>query len=92
MCLLILGCFSAQCANHILFTCEIFPSYFHGLLTLSACQISMYAETSGNVRKAGGNFKEKFREHGGLDAVFDVTRQCHLNMKVQACHDLNCVI
>lgn len=44
------------------------------------------------MRKAGGNFKEKFREHGGLDAVFDVTRQCHLNMKVRALHGLNLFI
>lgn len=55
-------------------------------------QLSIYSETSGSVRKAGSNFKEKFREHGGLDAVFDVTRQCHLNMKVRALHGLNLFI
>lgn len=43
------------------------------------------SDTSGNVRKTGGNFKEKFREHGGLDAVFDVTRHCHSNVEVRAC-------
>lgn len=43
------------------------------------------SETSGAVRKTGGNFKEKLREHGGLDAVFDVTMNCHSDLKVWAC-------
>ncbi|KAH7529178.1 hypothetical protein FEM48_Zijuj05G0156900 [Ziziphus jujuba var. spinosa] len=29
-------------------------------------------ETTGTVRKTGGNFKEKLQELGGLDAVFEV--------------------
>jgi hypothetical protein len=42
-------------------------------------------ETSGAVRKTGGNFKEKLREHGGLDAVFDITMNCHSDLKVCPC-------
>lgn len=42
-------------------------------------------ETSGAVRKTGGNFKEKLREHGGLDAVFEVTMSCHSDLEVCAC-------
>ena len=44
-----------------------------------------YADTSGMVRKTGGNFKEKLRELGGLDAVFEVIMNCHSVMKVRAC-------
>lgn len=43
------------------------------------------SETSGAVRKAGGNFKEKLRELGGLDAVFEVTMNCHSDLEVWAC-------
>ncbi|WOG89855.1 hypothetical protein DCAR_0209094 [Daucus carota subsp. sativus] len=61
---------------------ELSPKWISLLTMEKACLSTIsFEETSGNVRKAGGNFKEKFREHGGLDAVFDVTRQCHLNMK-----------
>lgn len=42
----------------------------------------LYSETSGAVRKTGGNFKEKLREHGGLDAVFEVTMDCHSDLEV----------
>ncbi|KAK4770006.1 hypothetical protein SAY87_030538 [Trapa incisa] len=38
-------------------------------------------ENSGIVRKTGGNFKEKLREFGGLDAVFDVAMHCHTNIE-----------
>lgn len=40
------------------------------------------SESSGAVRKAGGNFKEILREHGGLDAVFEVTMNCHSDLEV----------
>lgn len=40
------------------------------------------SETSGTVRKTGGNFKEKLRELGGLDAVFEVAMNCHSDMEV----------
>ncbi|KAF9672321.1 hypothetical protein SADUNF_Sadunf11G0029200 [Salix dunnii] len=36
-----------------------------------------FEDTSGMVRKTGGGFKEKLRELGGLDAVFEVTMNCH---------------
>lgn len=39
-------------------------------------------DTSGTVRKTGGNFKEKFREFGGLDAVFEVAMNCHSTLEV----------
>lgn len=42
----------------------------------------LLSETSGTVRKAGGNFKEKLRELGGLDAVFEVSMSCHSDMEV----------
>lgn len=38
-------------------------------------------DTSGAVRKVGGNFKEKLRELGGLDAVFEVALNCHSVME-----------
>lgn len=40
------------------------------------------SEASGAVRKNGGDFKEKLRELGGLDAVFEVAKDCHSNMEV----------
>lgn len=39
-------------------------------------------ETTGAVRKTGGDFKEKLRELGGLDAVFEVAMNCHSDMEV----------
>lgn len=42
----------------------------------------MNLETTGAVRKTGGNFKEKLRELGGLDAVFEVVMNCHSDMEV----------
>ncbi|KAK8678715.1 hypothetical protein V6N13_144205 [Hibiscus sabdariffa] len=41
-----------------------------------------YKDTqTGTVRKTGGNFKEKLRERGGLDAVFEVAMECHSVME-----------
>ncbi|KAF3796193.1 Wings apart-like protein-like protein [Nymphaea thermarum] len=34
-------------------------------------------DTSGSVRRVGGNFKEKLRELGGLDVVFGVAVDCY---------------
>lgn len=42
-------------------------------------------DTSGTVKKTGGMFKEKLRELGGLDAVFDVVMDCHAVMEVWTC-------
>ncbi|EOA36046.1 hypothetical protein CARUB_v10008277mg [Capsella rubella] len=36
-----------------------------------------FDDTSGSVKKTGGNFKEKLRELGGLDAVLEVVMDCH---------------
>jgi hypothetical protein len=41
-----------------------------------------HPDTSGTVKKSGGMFKEKLRELGGLDAVFDVVMDCHTVMEV----------
>ncbi|CAD5312379.1 unnamed protein product [Arabidopsis thaliana] len=40
-----------------------------------------FDDTSGSVKKTGGNFKEKLRELGGLDAVLEVVMDCHAVME-----------
>ncbi|CAA7020793.1 unnamed protein product [Microthlaspi erraticum] len=40
-----------------------------------------FDDTSGSVKKSGGNFKEKLRELGGLDAVLEVVMDCHTVME-----------
>ncbi|XP_013605813.1 PREDICTED: wings apart-like protein homolog [Brassica oleracea var. oleracea] len=40
-----------------------------------------FDDTSGSVKKTGGNFKEKLRELGGLDAVIEVVIDCHTVME-----------
>ncbi|KAL1222861.1 Wings apart-like protein 1 [Cardamine amara subsp. amara] len=40
-----------------------------------------FDDTSGSVKKTGGNFKEKLRELGGLDAVVEVVMDCHAVME-----------
>ncbi|KFK43398.1 hypothetical protein AALP_AA1G120900 [Arabis alpina] len=40
-----------------------------------------FDDTSGAVKKTGGNFKEKLRELGGLDAVLEVVTDCHAVME-----------
>ncbi|XP_073226113.1 wings apart-like protein 2 isoform X1 [Cicer arietinum] len=61
---------------------ELCPKWL-ALLTMEKACLSAISldETSGVVRKTGGNFKEKLREHGGLDAVFEVTINCHSDLK-----------
>ncbi|KAG7588079.1 Wings apart-like protein C-terminal [Arabidopsis suecica] len=46
-----------------------------------------FDDTSGTVKKSGGMFKEKLRELGGLDAVFDVFVDCHSVMESWVAHD-----
>ncbi|KAG7658020.1 Armadillo-type fold [Arabidopsis suecica] len=46
-----------------------------------------FDDTSGTVKKSGGMFKEKLRELGGLDAVFDVVMDCHTVMESWVTHD-----
>ncbi|XP_061349410.1 wings apart-like protein 1 isoform X2 [Gastrolobium bilobum] len=61
---------------------ELCPKWLALLTTEKACLSAISLdETSGAVRKTGGNFKEKLREHGGLDAVFEVTMNCHSDLE-----------
>ncbi|KAC9975343.1 hypothetical protein E3N88_45006 [Mikania micrantha] len=54
------------------------PKWIALLIMEKACLSTVsLEETTGTVRKMGGNFKEKLREHGGLDAVIDIIRECH---------------
>ncbi|KAL0794527.1 hypothetical protein Bca101_065904 [Brassica carinata] len=53
------------------------------LLTMERACLSKisFDDTSGSVKKTGGNFKEKLRELGGLDAVLEVVMDCHTVME-----------
>ncbi|KAJ0250575.1 Wings apart-like protein 1 [Hirschfeldia incana] len=53
------------------------------LLTMERSCLSKisFDDTSGSVKKTGGNFKEKLRELGGLDAVIEVVMDCHTVME-----------
>ncbi|KAK9064243.1 hypothetical protein SSX86_015623 [Deinandra increscens subsp. villosa] len=57
---------------------ELNPKWV-ALLTIEKACLSTVCleETTGTVRKMGGNFKERLREHGGLDAVIDIIKECH---------------
>ena len=55
----------------------------YSVLYTNSCESSViFSEASGAIRKTGGDFKEKLRELGGLDAVFEVAKDCHSNMEV----------
>ncbi|KAJ7968524.1 WAPL (Wings apart-like protein regulation of heterochromatin) protein [Quillaja saponaria] len=61
---------------------ELCPKWLSLLTMEKACLSSISLdETTGAVRKSGGNFKEKLQEHGGLDAVFEVAMKCHSDME-----------
>ncbi|KAG8365477.1 hypothetical protein BUALT_Bualt18G0108800 [Buddleja alternifolia] len=61
---------------------ELNPKWISLLTMEKACLSSVsIADTFGTIRKSGGNFKEKLREFGGLDAVFEVARKCHSIME-----------
>ncbi|KAM1466334.1 hypothetical protein ACFX2I_031543 [Malus domestica] len=62
---------------------ELCPKWI-ALLTIEKACLSTISleETTGAVRKLGGNFKEKLRELKGLNTVFEVTMYCHSNMEV----------
>ncbi|KAJ6841890.1 uncharacterized protein M6B38_304540 [Iris pallida] len=53
------------------------------LLTMEKACLSTvsFEDTCETVRKVGGNFKERLRELGGLDATFDVIVSCHSTME-----------
>ncbi|KAI3823924.1 hypothetical protein L1987_05369 [Smallanthus sonchifolius] len=57
---------------------ELNPKWI-ALLTMEKACLSTVSleETTGTIRKMGGNFKERLREHRGLDAVVDIIRECH---------------
>ncbi|XP_047324237.1 wings apart-like protein 1 isoform X2 [Impatiens glandulifera] len=56
---------------------ELSPKWMALLTIEKACLTTISLEdTTGAVRKTGSKFKEKLRELGGLDEVFDVTRKC----------------
>ncbi|XP_023519676.1 uncharacterized protein LOC111783032 [Cucurbita pepo subsp. pepo] len=61
---------------------ELCPKWIALLTIEKACLTTIsLEEASGAVRKNGGDFKEKLRELGGLDAVFEVAKDCHSNME-----------
>ncbi|KAL3851289.1 hypothetical protein ACJIZ3_013171 [Penstemon smallii] len=61
---------------------EMNPKWISLLIMEKACLSTFSIEdTFGTARKTGGNFKEKLREFGGLDAVFEVARKCHSTME-----------
>ncbi|XP_021740544.1 uncharacterized protein LOC110706874 isoform X2 [Chenopodium quinoa] len=61
---------------------ELNPNWVSLLTLEKACLSSISIEdTSGTVRKTGGNFKEKLRELGGLDAVFELAINFHSTLE-----------
>ncbi|XP_038995169.1 wings apart-like protein 1 [Hibiscus syriacus] len=61
---------------------ELIPKWIVLLTLEKACLSKISLEdATGTVRKTGGNFKEKLRELGGLDAVFEVAMECHSFME-----------
>ncbi|XP_022723242.1 uncharacterized protein LOC111280291 isoform X2 [Durio zibethinus] len=61
---------------------ELSPKWI-ALLTLEKACLSKISleDTTGTVRKTAGNFKEKLRELGGLDVVYEVAMECHSVME-----------
>ncbi|KAK1309527.1 hypothetical protein QJS10_CPA09g01583 [Acorus calamus] len=53
------------------------------LLTMEKACLSTvsFEDTSGTVGRVGGHFKERLRELGGLDAIFDAAIRCHTIME-----------
>uniref|UniRef100_A0A2P2LLB5 Uncharacterized protein MANES_16G025200 n=1 Tax=Rhizophora mucronata TaxID=61149 RepID=A0A2P2LLB5_RHIMU len=63
-------------------TTELSPKWIALLTMEKACLSKIsFEDTSGMISKVGGNFKEKFRELGGLDAVFEVAISCYSVME-----------
>ncbi|XP_057948933.1 wings apart-like protein 1 isoform X2 [Malania oleifera] len=61
---------------------ELSPKWI-ALLTMEKASLSTISleDASGTIRKSGSNFKEKLRELGGLDAIFDIVLNCHSAME-----------
>ncbi|GFP97390.1 hypothetical protein PHJA_001883100 [Phtheirospermum japonicum] len=60
---------------------ELNPKWISLLTMEKACSSRISIEDTSGIRKTGGKFKEKLREFGGLDAVFEVARKCHSVME-----------
>ncbi|KAL5994521.1 hypothetical protein ACLOJK_024574 [Asimina triloba] len=61
---------------------ELSPKWMSLLTMEKACLSTVSLEdTSGSATKVGGNFKERLRELGGLDAIFHVAASCHTVME-----------
>lgn len=61
---------------------ELSPKWIALLTMEKACVSTISIEdTFGTIKKSGGDFKEKLRELGGLDAVFEVAMDCHSIME-----------
>ncbi|XP_075513733.1 wings apart-like protein 2 isoform X1 [Primulina tabacum] len=61
---------------------ELNPKWISLLTMEKACLSAVSIEdSSGAVRKTGGNFKENLREYGGLDALFEEARKNHFVME-----------
>ncbi|KAJ6822724.1 uncharacterized protein M6B38_387685 [Iris pallida] len=58
------------------------------LLTMEKACLSTvsFEDTRETVRRVAGNFKERLRELGGLDAIFDVIVSCHSTMEKWSKH------
>lgn len=61
---------------------ELNPDWISLLTIEKACLSTISIEdTSGTVRKTSGNFKEKLRQLGGLDAVFELAVKFHSTLE-----------
>ncbi|KAL3615058.1 hypothetical protein CASFOL_040719 [Castilleja foliolosa] len=60
---------------------ELNPKWISLLTMEKACSSRISIEDTSGIRKTGSKFKEKMREFGGLDAVFEVARKCHSVME-----------
>ncbi|GMJ14159.1 Wings apart-like protein 1 [Hibiscus trionum] len=61
---------------------ELSPKWIALLILEKACLSKMSLEdTTGMVRKTGCNLKEKLREYGGLDVVFELAMECYFGLE-----------
>ncbi|KAK7303064.1 hypothetical protein RJT34_13963 [Clitoria ternatea] len=66
-----------QSSASIRFEVETHADYYSEILICGA----IFSETSGPIWKTSGNFKEKLRELGGLDAVFEIALKCQSELE-----------
>ncbi|THU67156.1 hypothetical protein C4D60_Mb05t21680 [Musa balbisiana] len=61
---------------------ELSPKWIALLAMEKACLSTVsFEDASDMVKMPGGDFKEKLRELGGLDAIFDVLASCHSTLE-----------